>query len=42
MAMQRLVNFSDEVTEERSNVWVEEERVERGGWWLEKTEVWGW
>ena len=32
MAMERLENLSDEVTEGRSNVRVEEERVERGGW----------
>ena len=32
MAMERLKNLSDEVTEGQSNVRVEEERVERGGW----------
>ena len=32
MAMQRLANFSDEVTEGRSHVRVEEERVEREDW----------
>ena len=31
MAMERLENLSDEVTEGRSNVTVDEERVERGG-----------
>jgi len=30
--MERLENFRDEVTEERSNVRVNEERLERGGW----------
>ena len=30
--MERLENFSDEVTEGQSSVRVEEERVERGGW----------
>jgi len=30
--MERLENLSDEVTEGRSNVRVEEKRVERGGW----------
>jgi len=30
MAMERLANFSDEVTERQSNVRMEEERVERG------------
>jgi len=32
MAMERSANFSDEVTEGRSSVGVEEERDERGGW----------
>ena len=32
MAMKRLENFSDEVTEGRRNVRVEKERVEREGW----------
>ena len=32
MAMERLANFSDEVTEGRSSVKVAEELVERGGW----------
>jgi len=32
MAMERLENLSDEVIEGRSNVRVEDERVERGGW----------
>ena len=32
MAMERLENLSDEVTEGRSNVRVEESQVERGGW----------
>ena len=32
MVMERLENFSDEVTEGRSSVRVDEERVERGGW----------
>jgi len=32
MAMEGLENLSDQVTEGRSNVRVEEERVERGGW----------
>ena len=32
MAMERLDNFSDEVTEGRSSARVEEERVERCGW----------
>ena len=31
-AMERLENVSDEVTEGRSSVRVDEERVERGGW----------
>jgi len=31
MIMELLANFIDEVTEGRSNVRVEEERVERGG-----------
>ena len=31
-AMEGLENFSDEVTEGRSSVIVDEERVERGGW----------
>jgi len=31
MTMERLENLSDEVTEGRSNVRVEKERVERGG-----------
>jgi len=30
--MERLDNLSDEVTEGRSSVRVDEERVERGGW----------
>ena len=30
--MEQLENLSDEVTEGRSNVRVEEERVEHGGW----------
>jgi len=30
--MERSANFSDEVTEGRSSVKVEEERVEREGW----------
>ena len=32
MAMERFANLSDEVTEGRSSVRVEEERVERRGW----------
>ena len=32
MAMERLTNFSDEVTEGRSSVTLEEERVERDIW----------
>ena len=32
MVVERLGNFSDEVTEGWSSVRVEEERVERGGW----------
>ena len=32
MVMEQLENFSDEVTEGRSSVRVDEERVERGGW----------
>ena len=32
MAMEGLKNLSDEVTEGRSSVRVDEERVERGGW----------
>jgi len=32
MAMERLENFSYEVTEGRSSVRVDEEWVERGGW----------
>ena len=32
MAMERLENLSHELTEGRSNVIVEEERVERVGW----------
>ena len=32
MAMERLQNLSDEVTAGRSNVRVEEERVEREDW----------
>jgi len=32
MAMERLENLSDEVIERRSNARVEKERVERGGW----------
>jgi len=32
MAMEPLEKFSDEVTEGRSSVRTEEERVERGGW----------
>ena len=31
-AMERSANFSDEVTEGRSSVSAEEERVEREGW----------
>ena len=31
-AMERLENLSDEVTEGRSSVRVDEDRVERGGW----------
>src|SRR6218665_1084544 len=31
-AIERLENLSDEVTEGRSSVRVDEERVERGGW----------
>jgi len=31
-AMERLANFSDEVTEGRSSVMAEEDRVEREGW----------
>ena len=30
--MERLENLSDEVTEGRSSVRVDEDRVERGGW----------
>jgi len=30
--MERSANFSDVVTEGRSSVRVEEERIERGGW----------
>jgi len=30
--MERVKNLSDEMTEWRSSVRVEEERVERGGW----------
>lgn len=32
MTMERLENFSVEVTEGRSGVRAEEERIERGGW----------
>ena len=32
MAMERFANFSDEVTEGRSSVREEEERVGRSGW----------
>ena len=32
MAMERFANLSDEVTEGRSSVRVEDERVERRGW----------
>jgi len=32
MAMERLENLSDEMTEGRSSVRVKGERVERGGW----------
>ena len=32
MAREQLENFSDEITEGRSSVRVDEERVERGGW----------
>ena len=32
MAMERLENLNDDLTEGWSNVRVEEERVERGGW----------
>jgi len=32
MAMERSANFSDEVTEKRSSVRAEKERVEREGW----------
>jgi len=32
MAMERLVNFSDEVTDGRKSARAEEERIERGGW----------
>ena len=32
MAMERLENLSDEVTEGRSSVRVDKDRVERGGW----------
>jgi len=32
LAMEQLANFSDEVTEGRSSVRAEEERVEREGW----------
>jgi len=32
MAMERLANFRDEVTKERSSVRVEEELSERGDW----------
>ena len=32
MAMERLANLSDKVTEGRNSVRVEEERVERDGW----------
>jgi len=32
MVMELLTNFSDEGTEGRSSVEVEEERMERGGW----------
>jgi len=32
MAMERLANLSEEVTEGRNSVRVEEERVERDGW----------
>ena len=32
MAMERLANLNDEVTEGRSSVRVEDERVERRGW----------
>ena len=31
-AMERLENLSEEVTEERSSVRVDEDRVERSGW----------
>ena len=31
-AIERLENLSDEVTEGRSSVRVDEDRVERGGW----------
>ena len=30
--MERFANFSDDLMEGRTSVWVEEERVERGGW----------
>ena len=32
MTMERFANFSDEVTEGRRSVRLEEERVERSGW----------
>src|SRR6218665_3529254 len=34
--MERLENLSDEVTEGRSSVRVDEDRVERGGWMVNK------
>ena len=34
MAMLRLANFSDEVTEGQKNVRMEEGRAERGGWFV--------
>jgi len=32
MAMERLANLSDKVTEGRSSIRVEEEQVQQGGW----------
>jgi len=37
MAMEQIIaNFTDELTEGRSNVRVDEERVERGGWFMNR------
>jgi len=36
MAMERLTNFSDEVTKGRRSFMAEEERVEREGWVVNK------